>query len=104
MQALTNREEEQKRGITMKSSSISLFYEDETTVTVEAPYEQFGTIQKWLEDNGLEIVSGESLRVPTDTKELDAEGRESIEKLVEKLEEDDDVVNVYHTMKEPEEE
>ena len=73
--------------------------EDETTVTVEAPYEQFGTIQKWLEDNGFEIVSGESLRVPTDTK-----GRESIEKLVEKLEEDDDVVNVYHNMKEADEE
>ena len=72
--------------------------------TVEAPYEQFGTIQKWLEDNGFEIVSGESLRVPTDTKELDAEGRESIEKLVEKLEEDDDVVNVYHNMKEADEE
>ena len=78
--------------------------EDETTVTVEAPYEQFGTIQKWLEDNKYEIVSGESLRVPTDTKELDAEGRESIEKLVEKLEEDDDVVNVYHNMKEFDEE
>ena len=78
--------------------------EDETTVTVEAPYEQFGTIQKWLEDNGYEIVSGESLRIPTDTKELDAEGRESIEKLVERLEEDDDVVNVYHNMKEPDEE
>ena len=39
-----------------------------------------------------------------DTKELDAEGRESIEKLVEKLEEDDDVVNVYHNMKEADEE
>ena len=37
-------------------------------------------------------------------RELDAEGRESVEKLVEKLEEDDDVVNVYHTMKEPDEE
>ena len=44
------------------------------------------------------------LPVPTDTKELDAEGRESIEKLVEKLEEDDDVVNVYHNMKEADEE
>ena len=42
--------------------------EDETTVTVEAPYEQFGTIQKWLEDNGYEIVSGESLRIPTDVR------------------------------------
>ena len=60
-------------------------------------------IQKWIEENNFEIVSGESLRVPTDTKELDAEGRESIEKLVEKLEEDDDVVNVYHNMKEVDE-
>ena len=34
----------------------------------------------------------------------DAEGRESVEKLVEKLEEDDDVVNVYHTMKDADEE
>ena len=61
-------------------------------------------LHKWLDDKGFEIVSGESVRIPTDTKELDAEGRESVEKLVEKLEEDDDVVNVYHTMKEAEEE
>ena len=40
------------------------------------------------------------MRIPADVKELDAEGRES----VEKLEEDDDVVNVYHTMKEADEE
>ena len=78
--------------------------EDETTLTVEAPYESFGAIQKWLDDHGYEIVSGESARIPNDTKELDAEGRESIEKLVERLEEDDDVVNVYHNMKEVEEE
>jgi len=78
--------------------------EDETTVTVEAPYESFGAIQKWLDDHSYEIVSGESARIPTDTKELDAEGRESIEKLMERLEDDDDVVNVYHNMKEVEEE
>lgn len=78
--------------------------EDDTTVTVEAPYESFGAIQKWLDDHGYEIVSGESARIPNDTKELDAEGRESIDKLVERLEEDEDVVNVYHNMKEVEEE
>ena len=44
------------------------------------------------------------MRIPSDVKELDAEGRESVEKLVEKLEEDDDVTNVYHNMKEVEEE
>jgi len=53
-----------------------------------------------LDDHSFEIVSGESVRIPTDTKELDAEGRESVEKLVDKLEEDDDVVNVYHNMAE----
>ena len=83
---------------------VDEFYAEEDGITVYAPYESFGAIQKWLDDKGFEIVSGESVRIPTDTKELDAEGRESVEKLVEKLEEDDDVVNVYHTMKEPDEE
>ena len=83
---------------------VDEFYPEEDGVTVYAPYESFGAIQKWLDDKGYEIVSGESVYLPTDTKELDAEGRESIEKLVEKLEEDDDVTNVYHNMKEVEEE
>ena len=83
---------------------VDEFYPEEDGITVYAPYESFGAIQKWLDDKGFEIVSGESVRIPTDVKELDAEGRESVEKLVEKLEEDDDVVNVYHTMKEPDEE
>jgi len=83
---------------------VDEFYVEEDGITVYAPYESFGAIQKWLDDKGFEIVSGESAYLPTDTKELDAEGRESVEKLVERLEEDDDVTNVYHTMKEPEEE
>ena len=83
---------------------VDEFYPEEDGITVYAPYESFGAIQKWLDDKGYEIVSGESVYLPTDTKELDAEGRESIEKLVEKLEEDDDVTNVYHNMKEVDEE
>ncbi len=83
---------------------VDEFYPEEDGITVYAPYESFGAIQKWLDDKGFEIVSGESVRIPADVKELDAEGRESVEKLVEKLEEDDDVVNVYHTMKEADEE
>ena len=78
--------------------------EDDTTISVEAPYESFGSIQKWLVDKGFEIVSGEGARIPTDYKELDAEGRADIEKLVDRLEEDEDVVNVYHNMKEVDEE
>ncbi|WP_298027746.1 YebC/PmpR family DNA-binding transcriptional regulator [uncultured Alistipes sp.] len=82
---------------------VDEFYPEEDGVTVYAPYESFGTIQKWLDDNNYEIVSGEGAYLPTDTKELDAVARESVEKLVERLEEDDDVANVYHNMKEPEE-
>ena len=83
---------------------VDEFYAEEDGITVYAPYESFGAIQKWLEDKGFEIVSGESVRIPTDQKELSAEEREAVEKLVEKLEEDDDVVNVYHAMKEEDEE
>ncbi len=79
------------------------FDQDEEAIVVSAAYENFGAIQKWLDDKGYEIVSGEAEYVPMDTKELDKEGRESIEKLVERLEEDEDVTNVYHNMKEVDE-
>ncbi len=82
---------------------VDEFYPEEDGVTVYAPYESFGAIQKWLDDNHYEIISGESVRIPTDTKELDAEGRQAVANLVEKLEEDEDVVNVYTTLKEDEE-
>ena len=82
---------------------VDEFYPEQSEVTVYAPYESFGAIQKWIEDNGYELVSGESVRIPTDTKELTAEERESVNKLIEHLEEDDDVTNVYTTMKEEEE-
>jgi YebC/PmpR family DNA-binding regulatory protein len=83
---------------------VDEFYAEEDGITVYAPYESFGAIQKWLEDKGFEIVSGESVRIPTDQKDLSAEEREAVEKLIEKLEEDEDVVNVYHAMKEGDEE
>ena len=83
---------------------VDEFFAEEGEVTVSAPYESFGATQKWIEDNGHELVSGEGVRIPTDTKELTAEQRADVEKLQEKLEEDDDVVNVYHTMAESDEE
>lgn len=71
---------------------------EEDGITIEAPFESYGEIQKYLEDNGYEILSGEFLRLPSETKEVSAEQREQLEKLIEKLEEDDDVVNVFHNM------
>ncbi|MDE6534037.1 MAG: YebC/PmpR family DNA-binding transcriptional regulator [Muribaculaceae bacterium] len=63
-------------------------------------FEQFANLQKFLEETGLEIVSAEFERIPTDYKEVTPEQREAIEKLLEKFEDDEDVQNVFHNMKE----
>jgi transcriptional/translational regulatory protein YebC/TACO1 len=47
-----------------------------------------------------DIVSGEFTRIPTDTKELTPEQRAEVDKILDKLDEDDDVTNVYHNIKE----
>ena len=64
----------------------------------------YGAIQKYIEDHGYNLISGEFERIPLDTKEVTPEQRESIEKLIEKFEEDEDVTNVFHNMKEAESE
>ena len=63
-------------------------------------FDQFANLQKFLEDSGCEIVSAEFERIPTDYKEVTPEQREAIEKLLEKFEDDEDVQNVFHNMKE----
>ena len=77
-----------------------IFEDEENHVIFYGSFEAFGAIQKYLEDNHYEMVSGEFERIPLDTKELTEEQRESVDKLLEKLEEDDDVTNVYHNIKE----
>lgn len=73
--------------------------EDEGAVMVYGAFEAYGTLQKKLEElEGVEIVESGLDRIPTTTKELDANATEEVEKLIEKLEEDDDVQNVFHTM------
>ncbi|MDE5923706.1 MAG: YebC/PmpR family DNA-binding transcriptional regulator [Muribaculaceae bacterium] len=63
-------------------------------------FEQFANLQKFLEESGAEIVSAEFERIPTDYKEVTPEQREALEKLLEKFEDDEDVQNVFHNMKE----
>ena len=65
-------------------------------------FDQFANLQKFLEESGLEILSAEFERIPTDYKEVTPEQREAIEKLLEKFEDDEDVQNVFHNMKEEE--
>src|SRR5680860_1259555 len=75
-------------------------FEDEDGIHIYAPFESFGAIQKELEAKNLEIVSSGFEYIPQVTKKLSPEEAEDVEKLLEKLEEDDDVQHVYHTMEE----
>ncbi|KQB44229.1 putative transcriptional regulatory protein [Flavobacterium daejeonense] len=78
-------------------------FEDEDGILIYAPFNSFGTIQKELENRGIDILSSGFERIPQITKKLNADQVADVEKLIEKIEEDDDVMNVYHTMEENEE-
>lgn len=75
-------------------------FEDEDGILIYASFESFGSLQKELEHRGFEILSSGFDRIPQVTKELTEAEIADVEKLLEKIEEDDDVQNVYHTMKE----
>lgn len=78
--------------------------EDDDEIILYGDFSQNSVIQKYLEENGFEINSAEFVRIPNDLKEVTPEQREALDKLIEKLEEDEDVQNVFHNMKEDESE
>jgi len=71
---------------------------DDDGIIIYAPFENFGSIQKFLEENNKEILSSGFERIAQVTKQLNPEQEADVNKLLEKIEEDDDVQNVYHTM------
>ena len=77
---------------------VEEIFDDEEGVIIYAPFEQFGSIQTYFEDNNIEILSSGFERIPTTTTKLTEEQQADVEKLLEKLDEDDDVQNVYHSM------
>jgi YebC/PmpR family DNA-binding regulatory protein len=78
---------------------VDEIFEDEDGIMLYAPFESFGAIQKELESRGMEIVSSGFDRIPQVMTKLDDDEQVAdVEKLLEKLEEDDDVQNVFHTM------
>lgn len=74
--------------------------EEDNTVMLYGAFEDFGNISSALEEKGIEIQESGFERIPMDTKELSDEEKAEVDKLLEKIEEDDDVQNVYHNMKE----
>ncbi|MBP1663860.1 MAG: hypothetical protein H6Q19_1000 [Bacteroidetes bacterium] len=77
--------------------------EDEGEIILYGEFTSYSAIQKYLEENGYEITTAEFERIPKDLKEVTEEQRASINKLIEKIEDDEDVQNVFHNMAEAEE-
>lgn len=71
---------------------------DGDEVIIYGDFKNFGPLQKYLETKGVDLLSAELERIPHITKDLTPEQQEDIEKLIEKLEDDDDVQTVFHTM------
>ncbi|MCQ2204027.1 MAG: YebC/PmpR family DNA-binding transcriptional regulator [Bacteroidales bacterium] len=72
--------------------------EEENTITVYGEPEHYASLQKYFEENGYELVSAEFERIPNETKEVTDEQKVTLEKLLDKFDEDEDVTNVYHTV------
>ena len=72
-------------------------------IVMYGEYSAYGQIQKYIEENGYELISGGFEQIPNvDLKDVTAEQRATLDKLTELLEDDEDVTHVYNTMK-PEE-
>lgn len=70
----------------------------EEDIIVYTKFTEFGQMQKFLEDRKLEAKSSELQYIPNMTKELSEEEQDEVFKLLDALESDDDVQNVYHNL------
>jgi len=92
VEELFRQEEEDKDG---NVTPVIVMYGD---------YSAYGQIQKYIEENGYELISGGFEQIPNvDLKEVTDEQRTTLDKLTGMLEDDEDVTNVYTTMKPAEE-
>jgi YebC/PmpR family DNA-binding regulatory protein len=72
--------------------------ENEGEIFAYTEFEDFGTMQKALEDQGIEVISADFQRFPTTLTELTEEQEDIIHKLIDRLEEDDDINQVFTNM------
>lgn len=73
--------------------------DSEGNIIIRTAYNEFGNMAKALEEKKIEVVTAELTRIPTNTVELGEEAAQDVLKLVDKLEQDDDVQKVYHNLK-----
>lgn len=71
---------------------------DNDRLTITCAMEDFGSVNKKLNDLGIEPEDAGLKRIPNDTKKLDLESAKKIMKFIDTLEDDDDIQNVYHNL------
>jgi len=73
---------------------------DDEFFEVVGPMEAFGSIQNKLQELNTSPEEAGLERIPLSFKDLDEESMPKFEKLIESLEDDEDVVNIYHNLEE----
>lgn len=73
--------------------------DSEGNIIIRTAFNEFGNMAKALDDKKIEVITAELTRIPTTTMELDEDAANDVLKLVDKLEQDEDVQKVYHNLK-----
>ncbi len=71
----------------------------EGNIIIRTAYNEFGNMSKALEEKKIEVISAELTRIPVNTVELGEDASNELLKLVDTLEQDDDVQKVYHNLR-----
>lgn len=94
-----------KEGISLEDLEFELIdygvdevEEEDGDIVLYGDFPSYSSIQKYLEENEFEIHSAEFERIPNDMKTLDEEQKAQVQKLLDKIEEDEDVQNCFHNM------
>ena len=82
----------------MIDAGIEEFEVEGDQITLTCAMEDFGNVNKKLEEKGIEIIEANLKRIPVDTKSVDIETAKKVMKFIDALEDDDDVQNVYHNL------
>lgn len=73
--------------------------DSEGNIIIRAAFSEFGHMAKALEEKKLEVITAELTRIPMNLTELDEDAANDVLKLVDRLEQDEDVQKVYHNLK-----
>ena len=97
--ALANMDEDELMMLALEAGAEDFESVEEIYEITTAPSD-FSSVREKLEEAGLEFLEAEVQMVPTTTVKLDESGKEKMERLIERLEDLDDVANIYHNWEE----